>query len=478
MEDVDPEEKIAHALEAAARAAQRLGLDFDARAEIQETRSASYDQEGIQAVSNNRLAGVCTRVWVEGASGFASTHSLDVGSIDEMVSAAARLAKANARRANTSFPFVPIASGDFSHRPEVAADPLQAQIPDMIDLLERCQAGSLELDPECQPRASLAGQRRRVLYTDATGRKGDCTFVLTTLAAIAVRREAGRLGSGVAFLGGERGLKELGAGTTPEEIGQEAAEDAKEAVEAVSAPGGRQRVLCDNALSGAMAHESFGHLIEYDVVEMDWSRLAGHMGQRFADDFVNVVDAPVAPTDPADGVRVPYDEEGVTGREVRILEEGVLNEWLHVRGSAVEEGVEPTGNGRAYSVRFPPIARMRNTFFEPGDMTPEEALEALDDGVYLVGTRGGAPASDGTFMFTSQKGYRVEDGEIQEPLRSTSLQGNILDFLENVEGMTRELSISATNFGGCGKWGQSFLPVGIGGPHVLVDDVLVGGEGP
>ena len=30
--------------------------------------------------------------------------------------------------------------------------------------------------------------------------------------------------------------------------------------------------------------------------------------------------------------------------------------------------------------------------------------------------------------------------------------------------------------GGCGKAGQSPLPVSLGGPHILVKDVLIGGK--
>lgn len=467
---------LADALDTTVEVAERQADEFDARAERLEKRTTSYADEHVQSVDDSRSTGVCVRVWLDGASGFASSHALTDEAIEEMVETASRIARSNARRDNHGFPFVAQGGGQFEHASEITQDPFEAGIPRIVELLERCYEAAQEREPDARTSASLASMKRDVLYRDSAGRRGESTLVLSTLASMTVCQGTDRTGSGVAAIGGERGLSELADEATPERIGRDAALDAREAVHAQPVPAGRQRVLCDNHLSGVLAHESFGHLIEADVVEMGWSLLSGRVGESFADEGVNVVDTPTPPEGVEGGVPLPYDQEGVAGRPVRILDDGVLENLLHVRGSAVEQGVEPTGNGRSLNARYPPIVRMRNTFFEPGDMTREEALEELGDGVYLVGNRGGAPASDGTFMFTSKKGYLVEDGEIREPVRSTSISGHILDFLENVEGLTQDFDMKTTNFGGCGKWGQSLIPVGIGGPHILADDVLIGGE--
>jgi TldD protein len=229
-------------------------------------------------------------------------------------------------------------------------------------------------------------------------------------------------------------------------------------------------------LSGLLAHESFGHLNEFDLVASGWSVLQGRLGERLADERMSIVDAPAPPDGGRLGVNVPIDDEGTRGGALRILDRGVLKANMHQRDSARAEGVAPTGNGRALDVRFPPIVRMRNTYIEPGDLTLDEALEALGDGLYLCGGRGGSPHSDGSFMFTSQHGYRVEGGRIVAPVKGPSIVGNILNFLPNVEGLTKDFGMFSNTFGGCGKWEQSFLHVGFGGPHILASDVLVGGH--
>jgi TldD protein len=57
-----------------------------------------------------------------------------------------------------------------------------------------------------------------------------------------------------------------------------------------------------------------------------------------------------------------------------------------------------------------------------------------------------------------------------------SLSGNILQLLSKVEGATRELKLRSGYFGGCGKDEQFPLPVGMGGPKLVIDNVTFGGE--
>jgi len=80
-------------------------------------------------------------------------------------------------------------------------------------------------------------------------------------------------------------------------------------------------------------------------------------------------------------------------------------------------------------------------------------------------------------MFTSHRGYRVERGEITEPVRSTSIHGNVLQFLQSVRLLTKDFDVHTNYFGGCGKGAQSLLHVGVGGPHTLVEGALLGGHG-
>ena len=61
-------------------------------------------------------------------------------------------------------------------------------------------------------------------------------------------------------------------------------------------------------------------------------------------------------------------------------------------------------------------------------------------------------------------------------MRATAISGNIFDSLRGVLGLTRDFRVMTTNFGGCGKWNQSYLPIGMGGPHVLLGSAHLGGS--
>ncbi len=474
-DDVDPDTLAAwRAL--VVEEASGLTDAFEVRIEHQAWRGATYEKGGMRALNGSRLTGLSVRVWLHGATGFASSHDPSPTAVRGMVEEAARAAKSNARQENPSFPYRSLGADQVVHDPTLGHDPFDAEPAEIEELLARAHDGALEADPGAFARCKLATTSRRILFADADGREVTTRFLLTTLQAQALHRDGPRLGEGVDWASGARGLDGFVEDEAPEALGRRAAERGREASRAVAAPAGRQRVLCDPVLSGLLAHESFGHLTEYDLIASRWSLLAGERGQRFADETVSVVDAPTVPGAPDQGIRLPYDDEGVEGQTVRMLDQGVLSDWMHARGSAGEAGGQPTGNGRAMNVRKEPMVRMRNTFFEPGDWSLEEALEELGDGVYLIEGRGGSPASDGSFMFTAVRGYLVEGGQPTQPVRSTAISGNILDFLQGVEAVTDDFHVTTTNFGGCSKRGQGPLPVGMGGPHVLVDQALVGGQ--
>lgn len=455
--------------------AARRAAQFDVRVESLERLEYAWSRGALRAAGTSRLAGVGVRIWVDGHAGFASCHTSEPRALDDMVERARGIAETNARRGGTTFAYTPLPAARVTYEPRAREDPFSASPAKIAELLSRAESAALAVEPGLHVRSALACTRRRVHYADAGGRTAEVGFLQSTLMAYAVHRASARLGDGQEWIGGERGLADFGD-DGPEATGTAAAQNALESSVAKPAPTGRHRVLCDNRLSGLLAHESFGHLTEYDLVAMQWSRLNGRLGEKFAPETVSIVDAPVVEASPRDGVAIPVDDESVEGRPVRVLDHGTLAHWLHVRGSGALEGHEPTGNGRALNARWAPIVRMRNTYFEPGELDVAEALETLGNGVYLIGGRGGAPSSAGDFMFTAIRGYLVRNGRLAEPIRPTAISGNILEFLSNVEALTRDFHVTTTNFGGCGKWGQSYIPIGMGGPHVLVADAQLGGS--
>jgi TldD protein len=78
------------------------------------------------------------------------------------------------------------------------------------------------------------------------------------------------------------------------------------------------------------------------------------------------------------------------------------------------------------------------------------------------------------FTFSAGEAWMIRDGEIAEPVKDVTLSGNVFKTLANIEAIADDFHWDES--GGCGKGGQSGLPVGCGGPSLRIRDVVVGGE--
>ncbi|BBG24077.1 Zinc metalloprotease TldD [Sulfuracidifex tepidarius] len=233
--------------------------------------------------------------------------------------------------------------------------------------------------------------------------------------------------------------------------------------------GGEHTVVLAPDVVGVFSHEAVGHLAEADLATS--GVLFKNRGKRIAPENVNVVDSPVVSLEGGIGY-VPYDDEGVEGRKVEIIKGGIVREMLTDRYYSAYLGQRPTGNARAEDYRSPVLIRMRNTFIEPGEMSKDEILQEVKEGYFLVSTLGGETSPEGTFQFGIQEGYRVENGELKEPLRNTGISGYTMETLSRIRRISKNFEMWP---GFCGKGGQS-VPVGTGGPYVLVEKMKVGGN--
>lgn len=233
-------------------------------------------------------------------------------------------------------------------------------------------------------------------------------------------------------------------------------------------PSGEFDVIMDPELTGVFIHEALGHAAEADSVKNGESILAGRVGERIASEELTVVDDPTLPGGFGSYV---YDDEGIRGKRVEIIRDGVLVGYLNDRETSALLDLEPNGHGRAQSYAHQPLVRMSNTYVEPRDWNFEEMVEEVKNGLYMIGDKGGeVDTASGTFTFGAREGYIIEKGEIRDHVRDVALSGKILDVLRNVRAVGNDLRIEFPGYCGKGQW----VPVDDGGPHVLTR-ALVGG---
>jgi len=80
------------------------------------------------------------------------------------------------------------------------------------------------------------------------------------------------------------------------------------------------------------------------------------------------------------------------------------------------------------------------------------------------------------FTFSAAYAYMIRDGKIAELIRDVVLTGNVFETLLNIDMIGDKLEWAPGGPGGCGKSAQSPLPVGFGGPHIRIQNVVVGGR--
>jgi TldD protein len=114
---------------------------------------------------------------------------------------------------------------------------------------------------------------------------------------------------------------------------------------------------------------------------------------------------------------------------------------------------------------------MGNIFIEPDENTLEGLLAMLGDGLYILDSKGGQTSGE-NFTFGAQYGYVIKDGKIKNMIRDINITGNLYHTLKNITAVGNDLVLSKT--GGCGK-GQLNIRSCHGAPHILINNVVVGG---
>ena len=266
----------------------------------------------------------------------------------------------------------------------------------------------------------------------------------------------------------------LGEFDTIAKLHQQVEEMAQHAVELLSAPqakGGEYTVVLDPVLAGVFVHEAFGHLSEADFVyENDHLRQIMTLGKNFGRSELNIVDSAAIPKLRGS---YKYDDEGVPATKTYLIREGKLVGRLHSRETAAKMREKPTGNARAINYHYPPIVRMTNTYIEPRSASFEDIIGDIKEGIYAKNWYGGTTSME-MFTFSAGEAWMIRNGKLAEMVRPVVLTGNVFTTLKNIDAIGNDLEMNQG--GGCGKGGQSPLPVSNGSPHIRIRNCLVGGS--
>lgn len=352
---------------------------------------------------------------------------------------------------------------------ELGRDPRGISLDAKRALVEQYNQILLEFDPRIQ--TTMTGYSDRFSTTYFVNSIGSCIaqerLDVSGRFGVIARGEGGVVRQGFESI---HSRSDYGVLEGVEAQVRSAAERAVRQLEAKPVKGGQYTVVLDPYLSGVFIHEAFGHLSEADFVyENPRMQELLVLGKPIAIPQLNVVDDATMPGLPGS---LKYDDEGVPAQRKSLIKDGILTQRLHNRETAGKLHEAPTGNARALSALYPPIVRMTNTGIESGDCAFEDMIRDVEEGVYAVRMLGGQTNGE-MFTFAAAEGYMIRNGELAEPVSDVTLSGNVFQTLKDIDAIGND---SVYKNGGCGKGGQSPLPVSVGGPHVRINNVVVGGR--
>jgi len=459
--------------------AKRRGVDFaDVRVVRRDGESVLVQDGRADKLAASADRGVGVRVLVGRAWGFASADSLQRDRAEQCVDDAIALAKASEALVTDPARMAAITPVEAEDRSDPEILPGAMPIKEKIDrLLEYERAGRGAATNGGQIVNSIVsyaeGEHKETLANTAGTlvRSAGCRAVVTTLFVASDGKVLQRGTEHRGIVGGAELLRQ----TEPDAFSVRAARKALAALDAKPAPAGRFTVIFHPSITGLLVHEALGHNAEADAVWAGESILEGRLGDTIASAAVSVYDDS---TLPGQFGSFAYDAEGTPGRRRPIIEEGRLVAFLHSLETAAKFETDPTGSARAESYDCRPIVRMSNTFLEPAGTDTgvplAEMFRTVDRGIYLEdGHWGYVFVQKGQFICHAGQAHMIEHGDIGEPLRDVSISSLTLDTLQNIDAVGDDFEMEMP--GMCGKDGQS-APTDCGGPHVRVQDVVVGGQ--
>jgi TldD protein len=446
---------------------KNLSADYgEIHFEVYTTNRISYSKDNIEAVQTSKTSAGNVRALVKGGWGFASFNDMD---FDKSIRYALENAKLVSSQKKDK-----ISTIILNNKPVIDSiktgfeiSPASYTLEQKNDLVRRYNEG-LKHPGIASTRVTYTDWTVQKYFFNTEGAAIDQTKTFTGVSYGAMAKDGTNVQQAFESIGQYGGMELV---INLENKVETVKKRALDLLKASKIESGQYQVLLDPNLAGVFAHEAFGHLSEADFLyENPRMQDVMVLGREFGPEILNIID---------DGGIVnlagytPYDDEGIKAEKSYLIRNGRLSARLHSRETAAKMNEGVSGNARAVSPAFQPIVRMTNTYIDNGVRSFQELLSSIKDGIYAVDYLGGMTNLE-MFTFSAGYAYRIRNGEIKELLRDVVLSGNVFSTLGNITAVGNDIKHHG-GLGGCGKAGQSGLPVSTGSPHIIIKDVLIGG---
>lgn len=218
-----------------------------------------------------------------------------------------------------------------------------------------------------------------------------------------------------------------------EQMFAEAAEDACSMKGAKPVATGKYPVVLKNSIICEMLSmyiSAFGA----DQVRKKLSKLSEGKGTQVASEVICLSEEPAL----AGGVNNrAFDDEGNPTAAKKLIESGVLKQFLYNQEEAEMAGIPATGNGFKKSYKGKPEIGVTNLVLHGQDKNMETLLAEMQNGLYITSCDGMFACADvvsGDFALIS-RGYLVENGKPVSPVTQITVAGNFYDMIKEIQAL-------------------------------------------
>jgi PmbA protein len=217
----------------------------------------------------------------------------------------------------------------------------------------------------------------------------------------------------------------------PEWVGKEAAQLALDSLKTKQIKTETTQLILTQFALQDLLYFTLINAVKADSVQRNQSPFQGKIGETVASEAVTIHDDGLLPG----GLRTwAFDGEGTPQQKTTLIEKGVLRNFLYDNYAAKKEGKESTGNASRAGYLSTPSIEATNFQIMPGNMTPDQLLSEVDNGLiiyYLQGAHSSNPIS-GDFSIVATPAWKISKGEIKHATRGVMLAGNIFEVLKNI----------------------------------------------
>lgn len=439
----------------------------DARAELQERKSALIENGEIEHVRTNKDEGIGIRLVKDGVWSFCSiTNPKSIEQIKEIIDDALRNSLHYAENKKNKIKLYP----NTINKTKIDFPVLKK--PELEELMKI----GFECDKIISDTPRIIKSVVNPWYTinskyfvNSEGSEIIQNFTDVVVDMIATAHESGLTQSINITEGGRGGMEQITNENMIHQSAKEIALKASQLIDAKPAKEEKATVVMNPDFVSLLTHEILGHPSEADRVlgkEMAWAGGAwwkGKIGEKIGSEKLNVFDDPTIKESLG---WYYFDDEGVETKKTTLVKNGVLKNHMQNRETAEIFNTPSTGNMRATNYRFMPLIRMACTCIGNGDWGVNEMIKGVKNGYYISNMK--IPSIDMkryNWSISCQYAQKIENGEITDLLRDVIVMGIAPEFFESIDACGNDFTIRPITNCGKGDPMQSMI-MGNGGPSI------------